>query len=102
MYSLPNLYLLMLSNKKLNLRLININNKSIYLELNIDNLYIILYPEYIKLENKDNNLISIIRYNNQIKKLSYISKVDFFDKHKYEYKYDDVYTIDNIDEINIM
>jgi len=62
MYSLPNLYLLMLSNKLLNLRLINIHNKSINLELNIDHLYIILYLKYIKLKN--NNLIFIIRYNN--------------------------------------
>jgi len=103
MYSLPNLYLLILSNKLLNLRLINIHNKSINMELNIDDLYIILYPEYIKLENKHNNIISIIRYNHQIKKLSYISNVDFFDdntftKNKYGYNYNDIYTID---EINI-
>ena len=50
-----------------------------------------------------NAIISIIRYNHQIKKLSYISNVDFFDdntftKNKYGYNYNDIYTID---EINI-
>lgn len=96
MYSLPNLFLLFLEKKIINLNLINIYNKRIIFDLIPNNLEILLRPEYIKLIDKNTKLISIIRYNNQTNKLTYINNIDFFDKNKYSYNYSDIYSIDNI------
>jgi len=101
MYSLANLFLLLLNNKKFNLDLINIHNKRISIDYDLEYYDIKLNPDFIVLTNKYNKLTSIIRYNNQINKYTFINNIIFFDtctfsnKKKISYNYSDIFKIDN-------
>jgi hypothetical protein len=96
MYSLANLFLLLTNTNLINLHLIDINKNKTYFDLYSKNYDIILKPEYIKLTDKTNKIIHIIRYNNISNKLTLINNILFFDKNKYSYNYNDIFHIINL------